>query len=462
MSKEVAYPERADDYEVFSPAIGKGAFAKVYRARVKALNVFVALKILPLEDVSNLEDVRKEIMHMRQMRHPNVVFVHTAFSVEENLWIIMPLLRASVADGIKSQCPRGIKDEVLLATILKFCLQGLHYFHKDGFIHRDIKAGNVLLSDEGEVQLADFGVAGKLIEEGDRKAQRRTFTGTPCWMAPEVMEQTAGYDCKADIWSFGIMAMELAFGSAPYAQFLPMKVLMLTLQNDPPTIDVYSDQSYKFSSAFTDMLKLALVKDPKKRKPATEILKHSFFKQAKETDYIKAQFVKSLPRNDPNKPLVSFRGEKETKESAPDDVVFVFDAADLRAATAKIQKGDTSVDLQPIRQPASKVEQKGPPGPPPPGGGHQRVGSVGSSSRFTVEAEGGGHGPPPPPSLGRSSTAVTSTSPGRPELAHQGTSRFIVVETDQDSKTTRSGLAPAATPYTIVTPTGHVFTTTEK
>jgi len=454
MSKEIVYPERAEDYEVYTPPIGKGAFAKVYRARVKSLNIFVALKILPLEDVSNLEDVRKEIMHMRQMRHPNVVYVHTAFSVEEDLWIIMPLLRASVADGIKAQCPRGIKDEVLLATILKFCLQGLHYFHKDGFIHRDIKAGNVLLSDEGEVQLADFGVAGKLIEEGDRKAQRRTFTGTPCWMAPEVMEQTAGYDYKADIWSFGIMAMELAFGSAPYAQFLPMKVLMLTLQNDPPTIDVYPDQSHKFSSTFTDMLKLALVKDPKKRKMASEILKHSFFSKAKEIDYIKSQFVKSLPRNDPNKVLTSFRAEKESKESAPDEDVFVFDAADLKAATAKIQKGDTSVDLQPIRQP-KPPEQKGPPGPPPPGPpSHQRATSNHNASRFTVEGDGAGAAPPPP-------RITTSTSPPRPEASSstpQGGSRFVVVEADQDTKTPRSPAPP--TPQTIVTPTGHVFKTT--
>lgn len=436
MSKEIVYPEKADDYEVFTPPIGKGAFAKVYRARVKSLNIFVALKILPLEDVSNLEDVRKEIMHMRQMRHPNVVCVHTAFSVEENLWIIMPLLRSSVADGIKAQCPRGIKDEVLLATILKFCLQGLNYFHKDGFIHRDIKAGNVLLSDAGEVQLADFGVAGKLIEEGDRKAQRRTFTGTPCWMAPEVMEQTSGYDCKADIWSFGIMSMELAFGAAPYAQFLPMKVLMLTLQNDPPTIDIYPDQSYKFSSAFSDMLKLALVKDPKKRKPATEILKHSFFKQAKEIDYIKTTFVKNIPRSDPTKVLTSFRAEKEGKEAPVDDDVFVFDAADLKAATAKIQKGE-AVDLQPLRQPP-KPEQKGPPPPPPSAAAAAAASAAATSptasaalpdarqrghstgSRFTVDGEG--HAPPPP------KNAASATSPPRPAEGQPSTSRFTVVE----------------------------------
>jgi len=223
-------------------------------------------------------------------------------------------------------------------------------------------------------------------------------------------------------------------GAAPYAQFLPMKVLMLTLQNDPPTIEIYPDQSYKFSSAFSDMLKLALVKDPKKRKPATEILKHNFFKQAKEIDYIKASFVKNIPRSDPTKVLTSFRVEKEAKEAPVDDDVFVFDAADLKAATAKIQKGE-AVDLQPLRQPP-KPEQKGPPppppsaaaaaaataaaatntaaaGPPPP---DMRQRGLSTGSRFTVD---GDHAPPPP---------KNAISPPRPLEGQPSASRFTVVE----------------------------------
>ncbi|KAK3146037.1 hypothetical protein QOZ80_3BG0260700 [Eleusine coracana subsp. coracana] len=251
--------------------LGKGSYGAVYKARDLRTQELVAVKIISLtEGEEGYEDIRGEIEMLQQCSHPNVVRYFGSYQGEEYLWIIMEYCGGgSVADLI------GVTEEPLdesqIAYICREALKGLAYLHSIFKVHRDIKGGNILLTEQGEVKLGDFGVAAQLTRT---MSKRNTFIGTPHWMAPEVIQESR-YDGKVDVWALGVSAIEMAEGMPPRSTVHPMRVIFMISSEPAPMLE----DKEKWSLLFHDFIAKCLTKDPRLRPAASEMLKHKFIEK---------------------------------------------------------------------------------------------------------------------------------------------------------------------------------------
>lgn len=250
--------------------IGRGSYGSVYKALHKESGQVLAIKQVPVD--TDLQEIIKEISIMQQCDSVFIVKYYGSYFKNTDLWIVMEYCGAgSVSDIMRLRNKTLTEDEI--ATILYDALRGLEYLHSRRKIHRDIKAGNILLNTEGHAKLADFGVAGQLT---DTMAKRNTVIGTPYWMAPEVIQEI-GYDCVADIWSLGITALEMAEGKPPYGDIHPMRAIFMIPTKPPPSFR----NPDKWSPEFIDFVSKCLVKNPEQRVSAAELMQHEFIKNAK-------------------------------------------------------------------------------------------------------------------------------------------------------------------------------------
>ncbi|NP_001166491.2 STE20-like serine/threonine-protein kinase [Cavia porcellus] len=252
--------------------LGDGAFGKVYKAQNKETNVLAAAKVIDTKSEEELEDYMVEIDILASCDHPNIVKLLDAFYYENNLWILIEFCAGGAVDAVMLELERPL-TESQIQVVCKQTLEALNYLHDNKIIHRDLKAGNILFTLDGDIKLADFGVSAK----NTRTIQRRdSFIGTPYWMAPEVVmcetSKDRPYDYKADVWSLGITLIEMAEIEPPHHELNPMRVLLKIAKSEPPTLA----QPSRWSSNFKDFLKKCLEKNVDARWTTSQLLQHPF------------------------------------------------------------------------------------------------------------------------------------------------------------------------------------------
>jgi len=265
-----------------SGLLGTGAYGSVYRVTHIKTKVVAAIKKIELTAGEPIQTIANEINLIRDLDSKYIVKYLGSFFVKPHLNIVMEFCEAgSVADVMRLR--QQIMNEAEIAAILSGTIKGLSYMHSKLHIHRDIKAGNVLLGANGSVKLADFGVAGQLSETTQK---RKTVIGSPFWMAPEIIQEV-GHDSLADIWSTGILALEMAEGRPPYADIHPMRVIFKIAASPPATFA----EPTAWSADFREVVSHCLVKEPKNRFTADQLLGLPFITKSENPEKVLAKCI---------------------------------------------------------------------------------------------------------------------------------------------------------------------------
>ncbi|KAM6235147.1 serine/threonine-protein kinase 10-like [Porphyrio hochstetteri] len=252
--------------------LGDGAFGKVFKAQNKVTGTLAAAKVIDTLSEEELEDYVVEIEILACCDHPNITKLLDALYWNGQLWILVEFCPGGAVDAAILELEKGLTEEQIQAAC-KQLLLALQYLHGCKIIHRDVKAGNVLLTLDGDIKLADFGVSAK---NSSTVQHRVSFIGTPYWMAPEVVQcetsKESPYGYKADIWSLGITLIEMAEMEPPYHELNPLRVLLKIAKSQPPTLRLPK----KWSEDFNDFLRRSLEKSPEARWSASQLLQHPF------------------------------------------------------------------------------------------------------------------------------------------------------------------------------------------
>ncbi|XP_070098726.1 TRAF2 and NCK-interacting protein kinase isoform X33 [Equus przewalskii] len=290
--------------------VGNGTYGQVYKGRHVKTGQLAAIKVMDVTGDEE-EEIKQEInMLKKYSHHRNIATYYGAFikknppGMDDQLWLVMEFCGAgSVTDLIKNTKGNTLKEE-WIAYICREILRGLSHLHQHKVIHRDIKGQNVLLTENAEVKLVDFGVSAQL----DRTVGRRnTFIGTPYWMAPEVIacdeNPDATYDFKSDLWSLGITAIEMAEGAPPLCDMHPMRALFLIPRNPAPRL-----KSKKWSKKFQSFIESCLVKSHSQRPATEQLMKHPFIRDQPNDRQVRIQLKDHIDRTKKK------RGEKDETE----------------------------------------------------------------------------------------------------------------------------------------------------